>query len=398
MLAACNDDDCAHPAALAIDLQRLDDSQAWRLVRPGDEPVPLEGDVLSLAPRSPGGGAVVAGLLFDGSASPKVFAVAIDDLACAVTAWDRPLEPSEATVEVVLALPDGGLAIAGSIPGPAGEDDRDAWILRYGPGGNPVWELNQGGFLYVSEELKTPSREEIQALAWSGGDLVAAGAADINQALHSNWVLRIAPDGRLLNRTDLPRDDPRVPGELSALAVGPEGDLWLAGQLTPEEGASDAWLLRLDADAGLLWDRRYGESGRQSILAASVFQSDGGPALVLVGLQGDPPEDDAWIAAVDGRGTPLWSNVLKRQASGSERFAAVQAVPDGLVAAGRFASSDLATQAWLVRFDGEGRQSGGQAPAAGNVLAVLPWGGDAVLAGGSDGAGRPLLFLAAERP
>jgi len=367
-------------------------------VQPGDEPVALEGDVLSLAPRQGHGGAIAAGLLFDGSASPKLFALAVDGLVCTVAAWQQPLEPSDATVAAVLALPDGGLAVGGWIPGPDGPDDRDAWIVRYGPAGEPLWQLDEGEFLYVSEELQAPSREAVQALAWTGDGLIAAGAADINEALHSNWVLKLDGEGRLLSRIDLPRDDPRVPGELVALAAGSDGSLWLAGALATEESGTDAWLLRLDAQADLLWDRRYGEPGPQAVQAATVFSANGGLALAFVGWQGEPRQGDAWIAAVDGEGTPLWSNVLKRQAKGSESFAAVQAAGGGLAAGGRFGGGEAADQAWISHFDSQGRQSSVQTPAAGSVQALLPWGASGLLAGGSDAAGQPFLFVTALTP
>lgn len=399
-LAACGEEDaCPHPQGLVFDLEAAAEGEtAWHLRPPGETVAPLEGDLTSLAARE-GGGAVAAGVLFDGSATPQIFALNLDARLCVVSAWRRPLEPAEATLQAMVALPDGGLAVGGWLPGPDGEDDRDAWVARFDGTGALLWQVTEGRFLYVSEELKTPSREAVQALAYTRDlGLYAAGAADINQALHSNWVLEFDGEGRLLNRIDLPRDDPRVPGEVMALAAGSEGTLWLAGMLAPLTPDADAWILRLDEDETLLWDRRYGEPGTQWVGAAVPFAKGGERGLAIVGSQNAGTSSDGWIAAIDEEGVPLWSSVLKRQAEGGEAFHAAVWTGAAIVAGGNSVKEDAGIRAWLAAFDPTGRQFSIDTPPALAVNALLDWNQDRVLAAGSDLAGRPFLFLAPAAP
>jgi hypothetical protein len=239
----------------------------------------------------------------------------------------------------------------------------------------------------------------VQALAYTSElGLFAAGAADINQTLHSNWVLKLDRDGRLLSRIDLPRDDPRVPGELMALVAGSEGSLWLAGMLAPLTPDADAWILRLDEDESLLWDRRYGESGRQWVGAAVPFSKSGERGLAIVGSQEAGSSSDGWIAAIDEEGVPLWSSVLKRQAEGGEIFNAAVWTGSSLVAGGNSVRQGEGIRAWLAAFDPAGRQFSIATPPALAVNALLAWDDDSLLAGGSDLAGRPFLFLAPTEP
>ena len=398
-LAACGDDDCRHPAGLALDLEAVPEGTAWYL-RSGDGKAPaLEGNVMSLALDQEGEGVVAAGVLFDGSATPQIFALKLDERLCVVAAWRRPLEPAEAILQAMVALPDGGLALGGWLPGPGGETDQDAWVARYDGVGTAAWQATEGEFLYVSEELNTPSREAVQALAYTDElGLLAAGAADINHALHSNWVLRFDADGKLLSRTDLPRDDPRVAGEMMTLVPGDEGTLWLAGMLAPKTPEADAWVLRLDEDENLLWDRRYGEPANQWVGAAVPFGKGGERGLAIVGSQGANAGSDGWIAAIGEDGAPLWSSVLKRQAESGEVFHAAVWTGNALVAGGNSVQEGAGIRAWLAAFDSTGRQFSIETPAALAVDALLAWNGDSLLAGGSDLAGRPFLFLAPAAP
>jgi hypothetical protein len=399
-VAACGErDSCPHPADLVLDLEAATEATAWHLRTPGQEASILEGNLMSLAPRQGGSGAVAAGVLFDGSATPQLFSLTLDVGPCVVDAWRRPLEPAEATLQAMLALPDGGLALGGWLPGPHDGDDRDAWVARFDSDGALLWQVTEGEFLYVSDELKTPSREMVQALTYTSDlGLFAAGAADINQALHSNWVLKIDRDGRLLSRIDLPRDDPRVPGEMMTLAAGSEGSLWLAGMLAPMTPEADAWILRLDEHEALLWDRRYGEFGRQWVGAAVPFATEGERGLAIVGSQEAGNSSDGWIAAIDEEGVPLWSSVLKRQAEGGEVFHAAAWAGGSIVAGGHSVKEGEGIRAWLAAFDTAGRQFSIATPTALAINALMAWGRHSLLAGGSDLAGRPFLFLVPAEP
>jgi hypothetical protein len=362
----------------------------------------LEGAVSSLALRRTADGsqgAVAAGVLFDGSAVPQLFALVLDSRLCVLSAWRQPLEPVEAVLQDLVAMPDGGLALGGWVPGPEGPEDRDAWIARFGSQGQLLWQMTEGEFLYTSDELNTPSRETVQALAYDPEvGLIAAGAADINAALHSNWVLVLDRDGRLLRRIDLPRDDPRVAGEMMALAPAGDGSLWLAGVLAPLTPEADAWLLRLGEDDRVLWDRRYGEPKGQWVGAATLFDSGGTQSLLVAGGQEAEHGSDAWVLAVDGAGLPLWSSVLKRQASGRESFAAALSSDSALVAGGSYEQGGEAARAWLASFEAEGRQIAVETPEARELRSLLAWSGGQLLAGGSDLSGRPLLFLTTLSP
>lgn len=382
LLAAACDDGCPHPRSLALDFRPAAAAATWVLVDPSAVPeaAPLVGEVASLVPAAEG--ALIAAGWLSSPAGPKLWAAGLDADFCVRRAWIAELGPAGPQPRVVRALPDGGLLVAGWAPGP-GQGNEEAWVARYDRLGKPVWSVAEGEFLYVSGLFQTPSREAVTALALlPDGGIAAAGAADVNDALHSNWILLLDGDGRVRRRVDLPRDDPRTEAALTAVVPQPDGGLWLAGTLRPGEPEADAWVLALAPDDSLLWDRRYEEPGRQEVAAAL----DRGGGVALAGRE----NGEAWLALLDGEGEMLQSQRLRRREAPGE-LAMLADAGGHLLAAGASAGP------WLLRLDRLGRPDGSLALAGGGRLASavsLP-DGSLVAGGRLEGAGPPLLALLA---
>lgn len=358
----------------------------WRLV-PADGGTALQGEALSIA-AVPSGGHVIGGLA-DASDRIELFALQLDAAHCAVASWRQPLTSAGAEITSLLALPDGGVVVGGRTAGSGGTGDEEAWLARYRRDGRLLWTLVQGEFLYVSGLFDTPSREVVQALALlPDGRLAAAGRADVNGALYSNWLLLLEPDGRAPLRIDLPRDDPRLVGNIAALAQADDGRLALAGTLDAEGDKADAWLLVLAQDGTLLWDRRYRTPGRQRVADLAWI----GEELLLVGRQGDEPEGDGWALLVGAEGEPLGDALLRHGAARSEDLHAVAALRAGSVAVGR-SDSGPAGGGWLLRLDRELQLGDALALPSGSLAAVAPLAGGGLLAAGRDAGGAPLLLL-----
>lgn len=394
LLAACGKPDpCGHAPGLALDVKPGPVPASWVLVVPAAKAgaPALMGEFLAIA-AGPEDGAVVAGLLQD-AGGQRLFAITLDRAACVVQAWTAPPGPPGAEMRRMVAMGDGGLLVAGRAPGP-GVGNDEAWVARYDGQGQSLWSVIEGEFLYVSGLFETPSREVVTALALlPDGQIAAAGTADVNAALYSNWVLLLDEAGRVLRRIDLPRDDPRTPGELAAVTQQGDGSLLLAGTLAPDSDQADAWVLAVGADSTLLWDRRYRQPGRQRVLAAAGLS--GGLALAgretLGGAAGD-----AWLSLIDSEGEDRGA-ISVRAGAAAEDGAALQAlVADNgnLLAAG---GSGRGGGAWMLRLtpngaplDSRGLEDGGQF----NDLLRLD-DGRALAAGRLGADGPPLLMLMA---
>lgn len=386
LLAGCGPQDpCPHPADLALDFRPGPAAATWVLVDPAAKPeaLPLTGEVVALA-AGPEDGLVAAGWL-SGPAGPKLWAASLDARLCVLRAWVAELGPGGLRPGELVALADGGLLAGGTAPGP-GIGNDEAWVARYDGQGRSLWSVAEGEILYVSGLFETPSREAVTALALlPDGGVAAAGGADVNAALYSNWVLLLDADGRVRRRIDLPRDDPRTPGELAAVVPQADGTLWLAGTLAPDGDGGDAWVLAVAADNTLLWDRRYPATGRQFVAAAA--ESD--RHLVLAGAQqGAAGRQDGWLAVIDAEGEMILSQNLRSGDGGAAGLLALAPGGADLLTAGGAAG------AWLLRLTPEGAPLASRALAgAGQLRAALLLADGRTLGAGRLGpAGPPLLL------
>ncbi len=157
-----------------------------------------------------------------------------------------------------------------------------------------------------------------------GGDLTSAGAHDLvvaqlDAAGAHVWSKRFGDSADQFAR---------------ALAVGPSGELVLAGNLfgtvdfgggaLPSTGSRDAFLVKLDAAGNHQWSERFGDGNEQSLDAVAVAANGdvitagdfggsidlGGGALTSAGSL------DIVVARFNAAGTHLWS---KRFGEGNEQ-------------------------------------------------------------------------------
>ncbi|MCC6525823.1 MAG: hypothetical protein IT373_24460 [Polyangiaceae bacterium] len=143
---------------------------------------------------------------------------------------------------------------------------------------------------------------------------------------------------------------------LVAVAVGPDGSSYLAGDYTgalavggdmhTSQGGHDVFLARLDAAGALVWSRSYGGAGEQHVAAIGA----GAEGVYLVGHFAGQIDfgsgalvsaggDDLFLAAIDPGGTERWS---QRHGDGADQHAAALGLgPDGaaLWIAGSFAGT-----------------------------------------------------------
>ncbi len=124
------------------------------------------------------------------------------------------------------------------------------------------------------------------------------------------------------------------------------GDFVVAGAYAdgPTSAYNDAWLVKLDGDGNVLWQRRYG-GGAADVVEALVARSDG--SLVLGGwTHSFSLATGGWLMATDDAGQILWE---KKCDELSTLHALVVGPADSIVAVG---STD--TRLWAVALGADG--------------------------------------------
>lgn len=106
----------------------------------------------------------------------------------------------------------------------------------------------------------------------------------------------------------------------------------------------DAWLVRIDSNGNMMWNRTFGGSSNDMAYAL-VKTSDGGFAFAgHTASYSSNQVVQLWLAKTDSEGTMLWN---KTYGDDAEAFALLQTGDGGYAVAGRFGQAD----AWLIKTD-----------------------------------------------
>ncbi len=193
----------------------------------------------------------------------------------------------------VLSLATGGLVLAGhrSFKG-----DLNGWLLGLTAGGQAKWNLAVGG----------PGAQRLLAVVSDGiAGSISAGVAEAGQGGSTRGLLvRVDVTGKLLWQ----RFHGQAAGNgLTTLAAMPDGG-YAAGGWRDQGGLRLAWLLRLDADGALSWDR-----ATEDPLAIDGLAHVGQGRLVLAGASAplDLAKDKGgqatgWLAGAGTIGNLHW--------------------------------------------------------------------------------------------
>lgn len=137
------------------------------------------------------------------------------------------------------------------------------------------------------------------------------------------------------------------------------------GDVSNNYGQSDCWILKLDADGEIIWERNYGGTGTETAYAIKST-SDGGYLFagatnsINGDVQGQHGYYDVWVVKTDSVGNIIWQNCL----GGGNResaYAAAECHDGGYILAGYTLSDDgdisvhLGEEdAWVVKLDSTG--------------------------------------------
>jgi hypothetical protein len=116
----------------------------------------------------------------------------------------------------------------------------------------------------------------------------------------------------------------------------------------PEYGQHDVWLIKTDLFGNYLWDKKFGSNEIADDGGINVFPSGDGNFYIVGGAlasEGDISDDpypgsvDYWIVKIDGDGIILWDKIVGGNC-GDEPWAGTPTSDGGLVAVGLTCSDD----------------------------------------------------------
>lgn len=269
----------------------------------------------------------------------------------------------------VKVAPNGNYIVCGyseSSDGAAGSNhgNGDVLVASISSDGNLLWAKNFGG----------SSTEHAQGLVVTAdGDIVVAGSSasadgdlTVNYGDEDAWIFVLDQNGNLLNQFVYGGGDL---DELQSIQPTDDGGYICSGitwsHTTASHQNGDSWILKLQADFSLAWEKTIGGTSYEISTSLIQSQDDGFTGIGYTeSNDGDilnyHGNGDAFLYHLSSNGQLLWSKCL----GGSENdygFTLLQQSNGNYLLAGSTSSSDLDVQSnhgnndgWLVQTDASG--------------------------------------------
>ncbi len=222
--------------------------------------------------------------------------------------------------ESVIETPDGGLVICGhsqssNIDLTTNQGDFDFWIIKINNVGVLQWKfsLGGGGSDYLQKVILTPD-EGVMCIGYTNS---SNGGISNPKGQIDYCVVKLNNVGTLQWKKNY--------GGTSndwgqSLCLSGDGGFIIAGYSESNDedvlqslGNTDFWILKIDVNGNILWQKSYGGSGYDYLGSIKQTQ-DGG--YVITGNSNSTNDDfiqnkggyDVWILKIDGLGNIQWKN------------------------------------------------------------------------------------------
>ena len=233
---------------------------------------------------------------------------------------------------------DGGYIVAGETYS-FGAGNEDIWVLKLNADGTVAWQKTYGG---SGENLPWSIQQT------SDGGYIVAGFTSFGVGGGDIWVLKLNADGSVAWQ--------KTYGGLSydvaySIQQTSDGGYIVAGYTNSFGTGGDIWVLKLNADGSIAWQKTYGGSGSDE--PYSIQQtSDGG--YIVAGLTGSfGAGGDIWVLKLNADGSIAWQKTYG--GSGSDEPYSIQQTSDGgYIVAGLTGSFGAGGDIWVLKLNADG--------------------------------------------
>lgn len=256
------------------------------------------------------------------------------------------MPPSREIASAVVETSDGGYAFVGTTGSFATGYD-EVWLVKIDSTGTVLWNQTYGG----------PSGDHGQSVVETsdGGFALAGFTKSFGSVDNDFWLIKTDANGNLhWNQTYDGGDDDRA----YSLVETSDGGFAMVGDISYSDGDTGngwakIWFVKTDQNGNLEWDKKFGGAGTDRAYSL-VATSDGGYAITGFVDSFGAGWYDYWLIKIDQNGNLEWDKTYGGERS--ERTYAMIATSDGGYAiAGYRNPSDVdPTDIWLVKTDESG--------------------------------------------
>jgi hypothetical protein len=283
--------------------------------------------------------------------------------------WQRSLGGTTNNVAwSVQQTTDGGYVVSGSLffwnitTTGYGLWDPNCGIVKLDANGNITWQISLGGGM--EEHGKS-----IQQTS-DGGYIVAGPSNAMGHNFSYNyWIVKLDANGNIAWQKTLGGTGYDVANSIQQTSDGGYIVAGLItsidGDVTGNHGEEDAWIVKLDANGNIVWQKSLGGSGFDRIYSIQQtvdggYIAAGNSSSIDGDLTGINNIGTYWIVKLDANGNITWQKKLG--GSGSDGANSIQQTADGgYIVAGVSDSNDGDVTGnhgdydyWIVRLDANG--------------------------------------------
>ncbi|MCE3007989.1 MAG: gliding motility-associated C-terminal domain-containing protein [Bacteroidetes bacterium] len=275
--------------------------------------------------------------------------------------WDKTLRGQVGGASIqptIRQTMDGGLIVGGSSDAQAGnlksEDSRsfgnyDFWVIKLDVNRDKEWDKTLGGIGHDNLSCLQQTADGGYILAGQSGSDIGFEKSENNRGAGDYWVVKLDENGNrkwdktfggnkddLLTSVQQTADGGYILGGYSISDADIAG-----GKSENSRGDFDYWVLKLDANGNMQWDKTLGGSGADR-LSSLQQTNDGG--YILGGYSSSNADNeksensrgsgDFWIVKLDGNGNRQWDKTLGG-AAGDFLMALRQTADGGYIVGGQ---------------------------------------------------------------
>ena len=237
---------------------------------------------------------------------------------------------------------DGGYIVAGSTLS-FGAGNGDAWIVKLDENGVVTWQKAYG----------TPGSDyPYFARQTQDGGYIMVGYTAFGAGNGDAWIVKLDENGVVTWQKAYGGTGYDVACSVQQTQDG--GYIVAGGTVSfGIGGTTNIWLIKLDASGSITWEKAYGGTGYDVAYSARQTR-DGGYILIGRTSSFGAGSDDTWVLKLDASGNITWQKAYG--GTGDDRtYAIVQTQEGGYIMAGETTSFSTGDRdIWLVKLDGSG--------------------------------------------
>ncbi len=244
----------------------------------------------------------------------------------------------------VIETSNGNYVVVGVTQSFGHENGADnVWVLKLNTDGNIVWQKTYGG--WAADRVYSVKETS------DGGYIIAGETASFGAGWGDAWVLKLDANGNVVwQKAYGGKGEDRA---YSVIETSDGGYIVVGGTKSFGAGWGDAWVLKLGANGNIIWQKTYG--GKEWEEARAVIETSDG-SYVVVGKTNSfgAGNDDVWVLKLDINGNIIWQKTYGGRYY--ETAYSVAEAPDrSYVVVGETSSFGAGNRdAWVLKLDTNG--------------------------------------------